>query len=127
MTTALTREQAIEIVSLAIAALRDDSNEKALKSILSECDKEVDPMKQFQLKFSKLIPKVLEVLGEQIQKVVHAHIEPAQAMGYIAQVQTLAMDDVNLSVQVGKISRALGGDFSGLYEEDEGEEIELID
>jgi hypothetical protein len=84
-------------------------------------------MVQFQLKFSKLVPKVMEVFGEQIAAVLKTDMEPGQAMGYIAQVQALAMGDVNLSVQVGKISRALGGDFTGLYEEDEDGEIEVVD
>jgi len=127
MATTLKPEQANEIVTLAIESLRDAENEAVLKSILDECDQEPDPMKQFQLKFSKLIPKVMEVFGAQIEKVLGYSIESGQAMGYIAQVQALAVHDVGLSVQVGKISRALGGDFSGLYEEDDGQEVEEID
>ena len=86
-------------------------------------------MMQFQLKMGKLIPKVMEILGSQIEGVLGTKVEAGQVMGYVMQIQALAMSDVHLSVQTSKIMKTLGGDFSGLYEEDEAEEevVEEID
>ena len=115
----LTREQASRIVGLAIEALRDPENEKTLSSILKECSCETDPMVQFQMKFTKLVPKVLEILGSQIQEVLGHSVQQPQVMGYIGQVQLMAQNDVKLSIEIRKIMNTLTGDFSGLYEEDE--------
>ena len=116
-----------EIVELAITQLRQKDNENALKDILAECDKETEPMRQFQLKMSKLIPKVMEILGTQIQTVLGSPVEASQVMGYVMQIQALAMNDLHLGIQVGKVMKTLSGDFSGLYEEDAEEEAELIE
>ena len=129
-TVALSKEQAIRIVALAIDSLKQPANEAILKSILDECAKETDPMVQFQLKLMKLVPKILEILGSQIEDVLGLKTEQAQVMGYVTQVQAMAATDVKLSIETGKIMKTLGGDFSGLFEEecDDGEaEPEEID
>lgn len=115
----LTREQAARIVGLAILALKDCENENALRKFLEECSAESDPMIQFQMKFTQLVPKVLEILGAQIEEVLGQPVQQPQVMGYIGQVQVMAQNDVKLSVEIGKILKTLGGDFSGLYEEEE--------
>lgn len=117
-----------EIVELAIKHLRQKDNEDALKVILAECDKETEPMRQFQLKMGKLIPKVMEILGGQIQTVLGSSVESSQVMAYVMQIQALAMNDLHLGIQVGKVMKTLSGDFSGLYEEEaDEEEAELIE
>jgi hypothetical protein len=115
----ISREQASRIVDLAISALKNPENEKSLRTILDECASIADPMIQFQLKFTKLVPKVLEILGSQIEEVLGHSVQQPQVMGYIGQVQLMAQNDVKLSVQIGKVLKTLSGDFSGLYEEDE--------
>ena len=117
-----------EIGELAIKHLRQKDNEDALKVILAECDKETEPMRQFQLKMGKLIPKVMEILGGQIQTVLGSSVESSQVMAYVMQIQALAMNDLHLGIQVGKVMKTLSGDFSGLYEEEaDEEEAELIE
>jgi len=125
----ITREQASRIVGLAISALKESENEKSLRIILDECSTVTDPMMQFQLKFTKLVPKVLEILGSQIEEVLGHPVQQPQVMGYIGQVQMMAQNDLKLSVEIGKIMKTLSGDFTGLYEEDEigDEEPEEID
>ena len=127
--TPITREQASRIVGLAISALKESDNEKSLRIILDECSAVSDPMMQFQLKFTKLVPKVLEILGSQFEEVLGYTVQQPQVMGYIGQIQMMAQNDLKLSVDIGKIMKTLSGDFTGLYEEDDfdDEEPEEID
>ena len=121
----LTLSQAKEAVGLAITSLKQEENANTLKQIVNECNKEENPMIQFQMKMTKLIPKVTEILGRDIEKVIDNTIEQNQVMGFVGQIQLLAQSDISLGVEVGKILKTLGGDFSGLYEEDE--DLEEID
>ena len=123
----LTLSQAKESVALAIASLKQEGNAATLKQIVEECQQDPNPMVQFQLKMTKLIPKVTSILGEDIAKVTGTKVEQNQVMGFVSQIQQLAATDLPLSVQVGKIVKTLSGDFSGLYEEDSGEELEEIE
>lgn len=116
-----------QIVALAIAELKKEENEKALREILDECEKlgEENQMAKFQLKMQKLIPKVMEILGAQIAAVTG---EAQPVMNYVMQIQKVAASDIHLGIQVKKIIQALSGDFSGLYEQDlEDEEVEHVD
>lgn len=121
--------QAKRIVALAIEELKKTENEIALKEIVKECDMYSDnPMQQFQIKMQKLIPRVMEILGSQIEAVVGGKIEPQSVMNYVSQIQKIAATDVHLGIQVGKIIQTLSGDFTRLYEEDaEDEVVEQID
>jgi hypothetical protein len=125
----LSVEQALQITDLAVLELKKEENEAVLKGILVECESvgKDNPLLQFQLKMSKLIPKVMEILGHQIESVLGFKIESGQVMGYVMQIQSLSGSDVRLGIQVGKVMKTLSGDFSGLYEEDEEGEAELID
>lgn len=124
-----TIEQARRITELAIEELKKPENEQELRNILAECEAagRENPMIQFQLKMAKLIPKVIEILGSQINTVLGSKIEQSQVMAYVMQIQALAGSDVYLGIQVGKIMKTLGGDFSGLYEEDDSHEAEEIE
>lgn len=122
-----TLEEARESVSLAITSLRLKENTDELQGIVDECNKLENPMAQFQLKMTKLIPKVVSILGADISKVIKVDkIENSDVMGYVSQIQKFAATDIPLSVQVSKILKTLGGDFTGLDEDDE-EEMEEIE
>ena len=123
----ISNDQAHQIVSMAIASLKESQNEQALKHILQECAKEENPMTQFQLKFSKLIPKVTEIFGAEVESVLGLKIDQNQVMGYVMQIQMLAVNDLSLALQIGKVMKTLSGDFSGLYEEDDDGELEEIE
>ena len=127
--SSISLEQARRITDLAVVELRKKENEAVLKQILEECQTTAkdNPMLQFQLKMAKLIPKVMEILGTQIEAVLGSKIESGQVMGYVVQIQGLSSADVHLGIQVTKIMKTLGGDFSGLYEEDEEGDAEEID
>ena len=125
----LSLEQARRVTDLAVEELKKEKNGIELKKILEECESvgKDNPMLQFQMKMGKLIPKVMEILGSQIESVIHSKIESAQVMTYVMQIQALSGTDVHLGIQVNKIMKTLSGDFSGLYEEDEDGEAEQID
>ena len=127
MAAQLNLSQAKQAVGLAIESLKQPQNAEELKNILNQCMQQPDPMAQFQMKMTKLIPKVSEILGADIQRVLGVGVEPGQVMGYVMQIQALAMTDLALGVQVGKIMKTLGGDFSGLYEEEAEEELEEVE
>lgn len=118
-----------QIVTLAISELKKPENIDVLKKILDECQREQNPMMQFQLKMQKLIPKVMEILGAQVSAVIGDPVDSSQVMAYVMQIQTLAMTDVHLGVEVSKIMKTLSGDFSGLDEQDDDptDEIEEIE
>lgn len=127
--SSISLEQARRITDLAVLELKKKGNEEVLRKILEECQTAAkdNPMLQFQLKMAKLIPKVMEILGTQIETVLGSKIESSQVMGYVVQIQGLSSADVHLGIQVTKIMKTLGGDFSGLYEEDEEGDAEEID
>jgi len=120
----LDNSQAHRIVELAIAELKKEENQTAMQSILKECEQFHDnPLKQFSIKMQKIIPRVMEILGTQIDAVVGSKLtDQAQIMKYVGHIQSLAASDVHLGIQVNKIVRTLSGDFTGLYEEDDEEE-----
>ena len=120
-------DAAKRIVHLAIEELKKENNTKVLKEILAECEEEPNHMLQFQLKMGKLIPKVMQILGGQVESVIGTKVESSQIMMYVMQIQALAMGDIHLGVQVSKVMKTLSGDFSGLYEEDEEEEVEQVE
>ena len=128
-TVELSLDQARRVTSLAVDELRKENNISILKHILQECESvgKDNPMLQFQMKMGKLIPKVMEILGSQIESVVERKIESSQVMAYVMQIQTLSSSDIHLGIQVNKIMKTLSGDFSGLYEEDEDEQAQEID
>jgi hypothetical protein len=125
----LSLDQAKRITDLAVVELKNKQNEEVLKNILNECQSVApeNPMIQFQMKMTKLIPKVMEILGSQIEAVLSTKIESNQVMGYVMQIQSLSSSDVHLGIQVIKVMKTLSGDFSGLYEEDDEGEAEEID
>jgi hypothetical protein len=127
--TPVSIDQARQITTLAVEELKKSENEQTLKNVLAECEAagRENPMMQFQMKMAKLIPKVMEILGSQIETVLGSKIESAQVMTYVMQIQAMSASDVHLGIQVGKIMKTLGGDFSGLYEEDESGETEEIE
>ena len=128
-TVELSLDQARRVTSLAVDELRKENNISILKRILQECESvgKDNPMLQFQMKMGKLIPKVMEILGSQIESVAERKIESSQVMAYVMQIQTLSSSDIHLGIQVNKIMKTLSGDFSGLYEEDEDEQAQEID
>lgn len=109
-------EEAKEAVRTAMKALQESENQKRLMDILNECNKIPDPMMQLQTKFSLLLPAVQEILGMAFRG--------RDVMGTVLQVQSMAAQEPELAVNVGKIMRALGGDLSAVQETEEFEEVE---
>lgn len=110
-------EEARSAVAMALTELRKEDSQKRLRDILKECDAVSDPMQQFQLKMSRLIPAVTEVMG------------PAfggkNVMTAVFEIQAHAASDPQIAVAVGKMMKAISGDLSALNEADEEfEEVE---
>ena len=114
--TAMTADDARRAVELSLAELRKPASQEKLKAILAECAGIADPMMQFQLKMTKLLPAVTEVLG--------GAFEGRNVMAAVMEVQSFASKDPQVAVGVGKILKALGGDLSGLEAEEEFEDVE---
>ena len=112
----MTVDEAKNIVSLALQALRQEHHQKRLKEVLAECNAIPDPMAQIQLKMQRLLPVVTEILGEAFKQ--------DNFMMALMQVQALAASDSKLAVDVGRIMRAVGGDLTAVGEE---EELEIVE
>ena len=111
----LSVEEAKEAVRAALKALQESENQSKLREILDECSKIPDPMLQLQTKFARLLPAVQQVLG--------AAFNGRDVMGTVLQVQTLAQNEPELAVNVGKVMRALAGDLAAVDIDEEFEDL----
>ena len=114
----MTLEEARGAITLAMDALRKPENQKRLKDILEECNKEADPMKQFAFKMGRLLPAVTEVLG--------SAFKDRNVMAAVMQVQAHAANDPQVAVGVSNLMKALGGDLSAL-DQNQDEEFEEVE
>ena len=112
----MTAEVARKAIELAVSELRKPVNQEKLRTILNECAGVADPMMQFQLKMTKLLPAVTEVVG--------GAFEGRNVVAAVMEVQGFAASDPKVAVGVAKIMKALGGDLTALDEDEEFEEVE---
>jgi esterase/lipase len=117
MSAPVTLEESKQILTLALAALRQKSNQAELEEIFSECSKIEDTFEQMTFKFQKMMPKVQEMLS--------TAFNGRQLMPTVMQIQAFSSKDPEVAMKVSKIMQVIGGDLSVLEQpEEEIEEVE---
>ncbi|KAF4677671.1 hypothetical protein FOL47_000133 [Perkinsus chesapeaki] len=116
----LTLEQAREAIDLCISKVKEPENRQRFEDIVTELEKEQDPMIKMQKRMTTLLPAVQEVLGDSI-KHFGFDTDSQSIMNGIMQIQSYSLTDPIVANGMTKIMRAMGGDFSAILEEDDDE------
>lgn len=107
----------------ALGELQKKENLEALQAIVAECEKIEDPMQKQMAKMSQLIPKVQEMLKEQMEK--RGFKGDGAVMAGMMQIQMASMADPGMQAKVQKVQQALSGKFDALAaDKKDGEECD---
>ncbi|KAF4655677.1 hypothetical protein FOZ61_007449 [Perkinsus olseni] len=119
-TPKLTLEQSREAIQVVISKVREPANRKRFEGIVTELEKEQDPVAKMQKRMTVLLPAVQEVLGDAI-KHYGFETDSQSIMNGVMQLQAFSVTDPVVANGMNKVMRAMGGDFSAILEEDDDE------
>mmetsp|Transcript_128396 Transcript_128396/g.411563 ORF Transcript_128396/g.411563 Transcript_128396/m.411563 type:complete len:344 (-) Transcript_128396:63-1094(-) len=107
----LTKETAQELLTKALDTFKVPENKDKLTKIVEECEG-MDPGTAGMMKMMKLMPAVQEMMGGTLKEYGYT---PNDLMTVTMQIQALGSQDPSIAADVGKLMKAVQGDFSELF------------
>mmetsp|Transcript_1782 Transcript_1782/g.2346 ORF Transcript_1782/g.2346 Transcript_1782/m.2346 type:complete len:333 (+) Transcript_1782:63-1061(+) len=107
----LPKEQARELLDKVMATFKQPENKEKLLKIVEQCDGQ-DAAQAGLTKMMTLKPAVEEMMGGLMKEYDY---KPEDMLTVVMQIQAWSSEDASIAADVGKLFKAVQGDFSELF------------